>query len=132
MRKTKILKKLQADAIEFAEYLRLQRNAVNAFDFEKGMKDVQDFFNRIKNWGKSLGRYRMVRILRHRTPAIRGVDKNATGAYLEEYISWVEAVQMNIEYELETDDRKWILILTVASVITATAAAIASVISVVK
>jgi hypothetical protein len=133
MRLATILETLQAEAILFADQLRAQRNALNFYDFDKGTQDVQNFFRKVKSHEQGLGSARMVRILRHQTPAVRGLDKNkSTEADLEQNISWVEAVQTNLEYELEVIDRKRTLILTVASVVAASAAAIASVVALFK
>ncbi len=132
-RAAKTLEELQAEAILFAEDLRSRRDPGDLYNFKKGTEEIQMFFGKVKCREKVIGRTRMVRILRHETPAVRGLDKNkGTEVNLEEHISWVEAVQRNIEYELEVIDRKRTLALTVASVVAASAAAIASVIALFK
>lgn len=133
LRAGKLLQTLQADAILFAEELRSRRHELDLQDFKKDTQDVKTFFNKVKDHEAILGSNRIVRILRHQTPAVRGLDKNkATCPSLEDNICWMEAVQTNNEYELEVIDRNRALILTVISVIAATAAAIASLIALVK
>lgn len=129
----KVLERLQGDSITFAEELRSRRDPHNIYDHDKGTNDVQGFYLKIKQEEDILGRARTIRILRHQTLALRGLDKNKNEeAILEPNIRWVEAVLLNIEHELEVIDRKRTLFLTVASVIAATAAAIAATVALFK
>jgi len=129
----RVLEKLQVEAIHFAQDLRSRRDPLDLTDFERDTKDLMKFHKEVNAHRETLGDTRIVRILRHNTPAVRGLDKNkAAEPNLEDCIRCVEGILTNIEHELEVIERRMIFILTVAAVVAATAAAIASVIALFK